>query len=489
MMNDAQFVNFVADGEFVRANISPEQLGFTPQGSSDLDPFNENTQTNQYDSLPQIYSIGMQSKFSPRPYAVVIYGSNNQKVLVAVAGEAGWHLWNFAEFQISSQGAKISLDLEGHSDLAQVLEHVKLRLVHAESGESDHNLLARGLQQIYPKVRKNILAKSNLSWWSQPIYCGWGDQVSTAMWMEGVGPEARAITYCTQGLHERWVARLDEANVPFETIIIDNGWSPAGTWEPDVNKWPDLRRFIDKQHQAGRKVLLWLAAWLWEGIPDEWCIFAGDEKLTVDPTNPKYREFVRKQVHRLLSPDGFNADGFKIDQLSYCPTQRKPRGGAQFGRTNCLDEVTQTMKLYDQSKWGCELMYLHQKDIYDAAKSAKPDCLITSSTVHPYFYDSFDIVRLHDTGLVEGDVIDSMRSRADVVSAALPGMPIDADDWVIHDYDQWMDYTSRSHMLGVPCIFYTERFMLNFQSEPTTYKIPLEDLRTIGKNWLQAGFG
>jgi len=209
-------------------------------------------------------------------------------------------------------------------------------------------------------------------------------------------------------------------------------------------------------------------------------------KLTTDPTNPDYMACLRERVAQMVSPEGLDADGFKIDQLAYCPNQRRPRGGPRFGRTDSHDAPEEPIRLHGDG-WGCELLYGLQKAICDAAKSAKPDCLITSSTVHPYFHDSFDMTRLHDTGIVSGDVIEAMRARSDLSRAALPGKPIDADDWVSTDYDQWMRYTSGSHALGVPCLFYAERFMADWHNEPATTLIPLDELRRIGEAWRQAG--
>lgn len=133
--------------------------------------------------------------------------------------------------------------------------------------------------------------------------------------------------------------------------------------------------------------------------------------------------------------------------------------------------------------WGCELLHQLQQDIYDAAKSVKPDCLITSSTVHPYFHDTLDMVRLHDMGHVAQDIFAAMGARADLARAALPGKLIDTDDWVHTDYDLWMRYTSGSRQLGVPCIFYSERFMINWRAEPATRSIPLRDLCKIATAW------
>jgi hypothetical protein len=306
------------------------------------------------------------------------------------------------------------------------------------------------------------------------------------MWLEGVGPEPRALAYCIQGLYERWIRRLEQADVPVGTVIIDAGWSPAGAWEPHTERWPDLKRFIARQHAAGRRVLLWLATWLWDGLPDEWCVFCDDVKLTADPTHPDYVRFLRDKVRTLLCPDGYDADGFKIDQLAYVPSERAPRGGPRFGRTAHHPPPKTRIRLAGPG-WGCELLWRLQREIYAAAKAAKPDALITSSTVHPYFHDTFDMVRLHDMGHVAPDIFAAMKARSDLARAALPGKPIDTDDWIHSDYDLWMRYTSGSTALGVPCIFYAERFMLNWKAEPATRLVPLSDLRRIGRAWRKSG--
>jgi hypothetical protein len=86
------------------------------------------------------------------------------------------------------------------------------------------------------------------------------------------------------------------------------------------------------------------------------------------------------------------------------------------------------------------------------------------------------------------DIFAAMRARVDLAHAALPGKVIDTDDWTHSDYDMWIDYTSHSHTLGVPCILYAERFMQDWQHEPAAREIPLEDLRRIADAWRDAGF-
>ena len=46
--------------------------------------------------------------------------------------------------------------------------------------------------------------------------------MSTSMWLEGPGPEPRALGYCLQGLYERWLRRLDEADVPIDGRIVEH---------------------------------------------------------------------------------------------------------------------------------------------------------------------------------------------------------------------------------------------------------------------------
>jgi hypothetical protein len=418
---------------------------------------------------------------------VVAIEGDAAKAALAVRADAGWHLFNGVDFAADARGVTVTIDLEGHNSPVRVAKHAAVDVVPAKDGESSLRLITRALASQYPQASRPQ-KKATPDWWRRPIYCGWGDQVTCSMWNERVGPEPRALAYCTQGLYERWIDRLDEAGVPFGTITIDAGWSPAGDWQPYTDRWPDLRGFIDRQHAKGRRVLLWLATWLWDGLPPEWCATINGERLVADPSHPAYLKRVREQVTRLISPRGFNADGFKIDQLAYSPRETQPFTGKHFGRIFPAKKSRRDrIKLHGKG-YGCELLHRLQKTIYDAAHDAKRDALVSSSTVHPYFHDTLDMVRIHDMGHVAPDIFAAMRARVDLAHAALPGKVIDTDDWIHSDYEMWMRYTSGSHALGVPCIFYAERFMKDWQHEPATQEIPLEDLRRIADAWRSAGF-
>lgn len=425
-------------------------------------------------------SISDACAFTPPPPGIVLLSAEGL-CFVGVSARRGWHRWNNVTFDVQPQSVRIDVDLEGHTPVNRAASHVKLILLKQRDGEDAWSLYRRGVRAMWPAAYRSP-AQQLPEWWSRPIYCGWGDQVALSLHLEGPGSEFRALTYCTQGLYERWLARLEEAEVPIGTVIIDAGWSPGGVWSPDLDRWPDLRGFIDRQHAKGRKVLLWVATWLREGLPQKWCLRSGNRSLVANAAHPEYRAFLRRSVRKLLSPDGYDADGFKIDQLSFIPSERTAAGGEQVGRGYNL--VADHLPIRGSDVWGLELLRLHQNDIYRAAKLAKPDCLVTSSTLHPYFHDTFDMVRLHDTGIVKDvDVFAAMKARADLSRSVLPNHPIDADDWITEDYRRWRAYTLQSGTLGVPCVFYSERFVLQFEQQPVTQPIPLEDLQRITQAW------
>lgn len=475
------------DGRALTARITLEHLGFQPDRVWNPSP-SVRHRTSPW-RLPKTLRIGIMgnpdtgAKYSPPPFSVALLNIR-QRALVTVAADPGYHLWNEVEFAADRAGVTVRVDLEGHSDPAAVAAHAYVDLAAGAEGQPLLALLAEGSRALYPAAFAPPPAPQP-AWWLRPIYCGWGDQVTASMWLEGVGPEPRALAYATQGLYERWIRRLDQADVPVGTVTIDAGWAPAGTLRPHLDRWPDLKGFIRRRHQEGRKTLLWLATWLWDGLPDEWCIWADGVKLVADPTNPAYRRYLRERAAELVSPDGFDADGFKIDQLAYSPAEKRPRGGSMFGQTAFHPAPKSPLRLAGPG-WGCELLYQLQKDIYEAAKAVKPDCLVTSSTVHPYFHDTFDMVRLHDMGYVAPDIFAAMDARADLAKAVLPHKPIDTDDWIHSDYDLWLRYTSGSRAIGVPCLFYAERFMLDWKKEPATQLVPLADLRRIAKAWRAA---
>jgi hypothetical protein len=224
------------------------------------------------------------------------------------------------------------------------------------------------------------------------------------------------------------------------TITIDDKWQAAyGTNAPDPEKWPDLRGWIDERHARDQRVLLWWKAWDPVGLPPELCIRNPDgAPLGLDPSNPAAREALRGIVAQMLSSDGLDADGLKIDF-----TARTPSGRALTSHG---------------PGWGIALLHELLAVVYAAAKEAKPDALIVTHTPHPSFVDVTDMIRLNDMVLAEAasvpPVVPQMRYRADVVRAACPELPIDTDDWMVPDLATWREYLDVKLDLGVPALYY-----------------------------------
>jgi len=464
--------------------LETSELGFAPARVWCATP--DRHQKNPLRPVPATVSIALwntyeaTASFSPSPFAIVVE-NGKRRALVHVVADAGWHRWNSLRFEVDASGVTAVVELEGHSKVEAVKRHIRLEAVPANPGEGRVELLARGLAAAYPAASA---PRPIPDWWMLPSYCGWGDQVGISLHLEGPGSEARALAYCTQGLYERWLARLDAAQVPVGTVTIDAGWSSGGVWTPWTAQWPDLKGFIRRQHECGRKVLLWVGTWLHEGLPDEWCFHAGSQRLCCNPENRAYRKFLRAQVQELLSPDGYNADGFKIDQNAWAPSEINAYSAEHGIRVTPLSFADGTPKIAPVAKaWGCELLYDLQKQIYDAAMSVKHDALLTSSTIHPMFHDTLSMARLHDTGASRGSVMEPMRARADLAAAALPQHPRDADDWVWGNYEGWLEYTKESGQLGAPCLFYAEFYVQRFDKKPTAEIVQFDDLKAIGRAW------
>ncbi|GAB3614839.1 alpha-amylase family protein [Humibacter ginsengisoli] len=296
-------------------------------------------------------------------------------------------------------------------------------------------------------------------WWYEPIFCGWGAQSALAVRLTHEGEDlatdsphgfvlpdsvAFAADLARQELYDRWLLRLAEHGIRPGTVVIDDRWQAEyGTNTVDEQKWPDLRAWIDARHADGQHVLLWLKAWDPDGLPAELTVRdAHGQAVAADPSNPAYLDALAEQVAWMLSPAGLDADGFKVDF-----TQRAPSG--------------RTLRAHTDGVWGIAALHRLVRTIHDAAKAVKPDALVVTHTVHPSFGDVTDMIRLNDVLVesVNGDpvpVVDQMRFRHDIAAAALPGHPIDTDQWPMPNLQEWLAYASVQAELGVPALYYVE---------------------------------
>jgi hypothetical protein len=212
--------------------------------------------------------------------------------------------------------------------------------------------------------------------------------------------------------------------------------------------------------------LLWLKAWDREGVPDVECITNGaGMPLTVDPTNPAFERRLRASVRQMLSSDGYDADGFKIDF-----THRIPVGPG--------------IRLHGDV-WGLELMKLYLGIIYQEAKQSKRDALIVTHTPHPYLADVLNMIRLNDmldlTRLDDPaagrNIATTLASRAAVARAGCPEALIDTDNWPVRDKAAWREYVRLQPSFGVPSLY----FILHI--DVTQELLDDDDCQLIRRTW------
>ncbi len=310
-------------------------------------------------------------------------------------------------------------------------------------------LRAAGYVPVPQKVEKP-------AWWRRPIFCGWGAQCEVAAQEKGRAPD-----YAQQSRYEGFLKTLEANGLQPGTVVLDDKWQlEYGENTVDTQKWPDLPGFIARQHAAGRKVLLWLKAWDPEGLPAEECITnAAGLPIAFDPTNPAFEQRLRQSVRMMLSPEGYNADGFKIDFTARIPTGPH-------------------IRTYGDA-WGLELMKAYLSILYSEAKAVKPDALVMTHTPHPYLADSLDMIRLNDIN-TDHPLNPAMIHRARVAAIACPEALIDTDNWPMPDKDSWRSYLKIQPSLGVPSLYFTTNI------DSTGESLDAEDYRLIQEIWKTA---
>ena len=396
--------------------------------------------------------------FTPPPFW---YGFEHKHGWVGMGIEAmpGENLFTRYAYHGRRNGFHLTLDYEGYT---QVNGWYMLPAVGFDFGEEPfsvlqaHVLALQSAGYIPGGDRDGYGSKEKIpTWWQEPIFCGWGAQSYLARRDHGRAPD-----YARQKEYEEFIHELEDKGIEPGIIVIDDKWQKTyGENKVDEQKWPDLPAFIRQQHEHGRKVLLWLKAWDAEGIPVDECIRNGGGRVvSVDPTNPAFEQRLRGAVRRMLSTNGYDADGFKVDF-----TARIPSGPG--------------MCLYGEL-WGLELMKRYLRIIYEEAKQVKSEALIMTHTPHPYLADVVDMIRLND---INGrkDVNQAMQLRARVASIACPEAIIDTDNWPMTDRKEWRRYMKLQTDLGVPSLYYVSHI------DSTKEPLRVEDYRLIQKIWEQ----
>jgi hypothetical protein len=335
-------------------------------------------------------------------------------------------------YRPADDGFSLVLDYEGHTEVdgefsaPTVLLSPSLPDPYAGLARHRDDLVKRG-------AAPAPLARERRAWWSEPIFCGWGAQCALA---SRTGRRAQELA--TESNYDAFLEHLERQDVVPGTIVIDDKWQDAyGTCRPDDSKWRDLGGWIARRHARGQRVLLWWKAWDPEGLPPELCIRNPDgAAVAVDPASPAAQDALRTAVHDMLSPDGLDADGLKVDFSARTPSGTALAGG--------------------NGAWGIALLHDLLELVYRTAKEAKPGALVVTHTPHPAFVDVTDMIRLNDIVRMDGGVVELMRHRAEVARAACPELLIDTDDWPMPSLAEWRAYLTAKPAFGVPALYYTD---------------------------------
>lgn len=337
----------------------------------------------------------------------------------------------------STSGWGLELNYDGKTTVDGRWVSPAIRVAVCTDAESGLRNYADYLRRtgIAPKPLQDVPA-----WAFRPMVCTWGQQTVWANKTNGVTPSVGTpITpgaggYASQEACEDIVRLLEERDLPYGTITIDMGWSRCLTIPvPDERKWPDMKGFIEKLHSKGKRVFLWLATWNPGGL-DEALRMPHAKGLNdcCDPTNPVFREKLTAAVTYAVSPEGLNADGFKIDF-----TGDLPRGDYSPVR----------------NLWGMQLMHDYLKLIHDAMKAAKADTVLETHCANPQFADVTEMIRLNDIFSPKEEIRASMEFRARMARIALPDLPIDTDNDPFISRAAWMDYMRFQPTLGLPSLY------------------------------------
>lgn len=391
--------------------------------------------------------------FTPPPFC---FGGQYASGWLAFGVEAAPGQNTFTEYGYhGSLGAfYLSLSYEGHTT---VNGRYQLPSIGFDFAADEYAALAEHVRALRDSGLTPVPERIQTpAWWYEPIFCGWGAQCYLSSLEKGHAPN-----YARQENYVRFLAALEQNDLQPGIVVLDDKWQAAyGENEVDEGKWSDLRGFVDEQHARNRRVLLWLKAWDPEGLPLEACVTnQGGAVVAADPTSPEYERRLRASVRRMLSADGYNADGFKIDFTARIPSGPGLRAHGDL--------------------WGLELMKRYLLILYSEAKQTKPDALVMSHTAHPYLADVLDMIRLNDINIGQ-DVNRAMTHRARVARIACPEAIIDTDNWPIADKGTWRRYMKIQPDLGVPSLYFATHI------DSTQEPLDADDYTLIRQVWARS---
>lgn len=373
--------------------------------------------------------------FTPPPFCYGLGYSNGPWLGAGVAPERGQYNFNKFEYFVAPNSFCFRLNYDGMTKVDGQWSSPKFIFCPAKEKYA-------ALQKYCDTIRQWKLVDENTQpradWWTDPMFCGWGEQ-NVQMDLREMRAERPTQEWSTQELYDEMLQKIEEKQLDgIKTITIDDKWQKHyGTCEVDTDKWPDLRAWVDARHAEGKKVILWFGACNCEGLPDEETIRDKDEKpISVDPTSPGYQARIIEIMHRLLSDDPgcYNADGIKYDWTNWFP-------------------IGHDHQLHGDI-WGIELLKSLTKQLYEAAKAAKPDSMFITHTANPYFSECTDVIRLNDLHWADREICSMMTHRAKIGRMACPQALIDCDNSSAPTLIEWLEYMKLQPKLGIPSLYF-----------------------------------
>jgi len=292
-------------------------------------------------------------------------------------------------------------------------------------------------------------------WWKNPFICTYGDQLIE----HRVG----------QKIDEAWIEEFvriaeEEWEMKEVNLIIDDSWQLPHAMSPavDTNRFPDLRGLIDRLHEKGHHVILWLTP-LFDKISNGFITKAQEmgtlsayrysspyfsyfpECYAIDYTSDSAEAFLEHVTSTLFgSGEGqFNADGVKLDFIG-----------------NLRDPALTNTYAHPERGIGIKELLRFYEIFYSKAKAVKPDVLIDSTVGDPRFEHVIDLNRLHDThcGTIEKEM------RAKIALLACPDLPLDSDGALM--YNEWLKthYISAA-VYGIPSNYYLKCYHDFYQND------------------------
>ncbi len=403
----------------------------------------ETPEPDQY--LPE----SMTGLFAPPPL-FLSFGKGTSWTSIGLGEVPGRYLFNGLEYTGSRYaGASFFVAYHGYVSAAEGFRSPKIAI---HFGYDEFDTLRQYVDWIDANGYSTRRRVANAPWHYRPIFCGWAEQT-----VQGAETGQPAHDYATQRDYERWIAVLDQRQIPFGTIVIDDKWQKHyGTFDVDADKWPDLKGFIGRQHRQGRHVLLWVPAFHPEGLPNDLCLMSGTRCLAGDVSNPSYEEFLRGQIRRLVADLG--VDGFKEDWM----------GG-----------VSREAGLPMHAPlFGIEFVRRFQFILADEAHRWKPDALVETQTPNPLFRESSDVLRLNDLWYGARNVPQMMRLRARISKIA--GWPlVDCDNASSTTLSEWWSYMRQQPSIGIPALYFVTR------TESTKEVVPETMWKQLSQLWME----